>query len=161
MASTSQPTVHKNIQPRLDAVIAKVGEITHLDPIYSPELSNVLKMNLEDPSALADRVASSFHFSLQAKQELLESIGLDGRYDRLLNLLHGEMQRVTTVLNINENAKKRIEEEQQRYFLKQQLYEIKRQLGEDLTEETRCRPPAQADQKRDPSPARSYRASAD
>ncbi len=131
-----QPTtVHKNIQPRLDAVIAKVGEITHLDPIYSPELSNVLKMNLEDPSALADRVASSFHFSLQAKQELLESVGLDGRYDRLLNLLHGEMQRVTTVLNINQNAKKRIEEEQQRYYLKQQLFEIKRQLGEDLTEE--------------------------
>jgi ATP-dependent Lon protease len=131
-----QPTTaHKNIKPRLDAVIAKVGEITHLDPIYSPELSNVLKMNLEDPSALADRVASSFHFSLQAKQDLLECIGLDARYDRLLNLLHGEMQRVTTMLNINQNAKKRIEEEQHRYFLKQQLYEIKRQLGEDLTEE--------------------------
>ena len=131
-----QPTTaHKNITPRLDAVIAKVSEITHLDPIYSPELSNVLKMNLEDPSALADRVASSFHFSLQAKQDLLESIGLDDRYDSLLNLLHGEMQRVTMMLNINQNAKKRIEEEQHRYFLRQQLYEIKRQLGEDLTEE--------------------------
>jgi ATP-dependent Lon protease len=125
----------KNIKSRMDAAITIVGEITHLDPIYSPELSNVLKMNLEDPSALADRIAASFHISLQSKQELLESVGLEARYDRLLNLLHGEMHRVTTVLNINENAKKRIEEEQHRYFLKQQLYEIKRQLGEDLTEE--------------------------
>lgn len=131
-----QPTVAlKNIKSRMDAAITIVSEITHLDPIYSPELSNVLKMNIEDPSALADRIASSFHFSLQSKQDLLESIGLEIRYDRLLNLLHGEMHRVTTVLNINENAKKRIEEEQHRYFLKQQLYEIKRQLGEDLTEE--------------------------
>lgn len=131
-----QPSVAlKNIKSRMDAAITIVSEITHLDPIYSPELSNVLKMNIEDPSALADRVASSFHFSLQSKQDLLESIGLEIRYDRLLNLLHGEMHRVTTVLNINENAKKRIEEEQHRYFLKQQLYEIKRQLGEDLTEE--------------------------
>ncbi|MBK7141567.1 MAG: endopeptidase La [bacterium] len=131
-----QPTfVLKNIKSRMDAAITIVGEITHLDPIYSPELLNVLKMNLEDPSALADRIASSFHFSLQAKQDLLESIGLEIRYDRLLNLLHGEMHRVTTVLNINENARKRIEEEQHRYFLKQQLFEIKRQLGEDLTEE--------------------------
>ncbi len=131
-----QPSVAlKNIKSRMDAAITIVSEITHLDPIYSPELSNVLKMNIEDPSALADRIASSFHFSLQSKQDLLESIGLEIRYDRLLNLLHGEMHRVTTVLNINENAKKRIEEEQHRYFLKQQLYEIKRQLGEDLTEE--------------------------
>lgn len=136
VAGIEEPSyIHKNVKPRIDAVNKIISEITHLDPIYSPELSNVLKMNLEDPSEFADRVAASFHFSLSSKQELLETVSLETRYDMLLNLLHGEMNRVTTMLNINQNAKKRIEEEQQRYFLKQQLYEIKRQLGEDLTEE--------------------------
>jgi len=129
------PFVAKTIKARVDEVIAIVNEITHLDPIYSPELSNVLKMNIEDPNLFADRVASVFHFSLAAKQELLEAVSLDSRYERLLYYLNGELGRVATVLNINENTRKRIEEEQHRYYLKQQLYEIRRQLGEDLTEE--------------------------
>ncbi|MEW6051408.1 MAG: endopeptidase La [Candidatus Zixiibacteriota bacterium] len=129
------PYVAKNIKARVEEVISIVTEITHLDPIYSPELSNVLKVNAEEPSLLADRVAALFHFSLGAKQELLEAATLELRYERLLFYLNGELNRVATVLNINENTKKRIAEEQQRYFLRQQLYEIRRQLGEDPTEE--------------------------
>lgn len=129
------PYVAKTIKARVDEVIAVVTEITHLDPIYSPELSNVLRMNADDPSLMADRVAALFHFSLGAKQELLEAVTLELRYERLLFYLNGELTRVATMLNINENAKQRIAEEQQRYFLRQQLYEIRRQLGEDPTEE--------------------------
>jgi len=127
--------VHKNIKSKVDSAIAVAGEITHLDPIYSPELSNVLKMSIEDPSALADKVAASFHFSLVSKQELLEAVSLDIRYDRLIQFLNNELNRVATVLNINENVRKRIEEDQHRSFLRQQLYEIKRQLGEEFAEE--------------------------
>lgn len=129
------PYVAKTIKSRVEEVISVVTEITHLDPIYSPELSNVLRMNAEDPSLMADRVAALFHFSLGAKQELLEAVTLELRYERLLFYLNGELTRVATMLNINENAKQRIAEEQQRYFLRQQLYEIRRQLGEDPTEE--------------------------
>jgi ATP-dependent Lon protease len=129
------PYVAKTIKARVEEVISVVTEITHLDPIYSPELSNVLRMNAEDPSLMADRVAALFHFSLGAKQELLEAMTLEMRYERLLFYLNGELTRVATMLNINENARQRIAEEQQRYFLRQQLYEIRRQLGEDPTEE--------------------------
>lgn len=127
--------LEKVIRQRMEEVIAVVSKITHLDPTYSPELSNVVKMNVEDPAMLADRVASAFHFSLAAKQEILEAVALELRYDRLLYHLNTELARVTTLLNINENVKQRIKEEQQRYFLRQQLHEIKRQLGEDFAEE--------------------------
>ncbi|MDX9857055.1 MAG: endopeptidase La [candidate division Zixibacteria bacterium] len=127
--------LEKEIRQRVEEVIAVVSKITHLDPTYSPELSNVVRMNVEEPSMLADRVASAFHFSLAAKQEILESVALDLRYERLLYHLNTELARVTTLLNINENVKQRIKEEQQRYFLRQQLHEIKRQLGEDFAEE--------------------------
>lgn len=129
---THQP---KGIAARVEEVVAKVNEITHLDPIYSPELSRVLQLNVANPGILADRIAASFHFSLAAKQDLLEAVSLDIRYDRLLQYLRAELGRVATVLNINENVKRRIQEDQQRQFLRQQLIEIKRQLGEDLSEE--------------------------
>jgi ATP-dependent Lon protease len=125
----------KAIRKKVDETITSVSQITHLDPTYSPEMSNVVRLNVEDPGLLADRVASAFHFSLSAKQEILEAVQLDHRYERLLFNLNAELNRVATVLNINENVKNRIKEEQQRYFLKQQLHEIKRQLGEDFTEE--------------------------
>jgi ATP-dependent Lon protease len=131
-----KPTfVVKAIKEKVGEVIAIVNEITHLDPIYSPELSNVLKVNAEDPGLLADHAAASFHFSLAAKQELLECVLLDERFDKLLHELNSELNRAATVLSIQEKVKKRIEADQQKYFLRQQLHEIRRQLGEDFSEE--------------------------
>jgi len=127
--------VSRNIKKRTDQVIAIVKEIVQLDPVYSPEMLNIIKMNMEDPSLLADRIASTFHFSLAAKQELLEAVNLEFRYERLLYYLNEELNRVATVLSINEKVKKRIEDEQHKAYLKQQLHEIKKQLGEDFTEE--------------------------
>lgn len=134
-AEVSMPRhVAGRIELLLDQVIAIVDQITHLDPIYSPELLNVMKTTIEDPSLLADNAAASFHFSLSVKQELLETVNLEARYERLLYHLNGELSRVTTVLNINDKVKHRIKEEQHRYYLRQQLFEIKRQLGEDFSE---------------------------
>jgi ATP-dependent Lon protease len=127
--------VMKTISAKVDKVIAVAAEVTHLDPMYSPEIPNVLKLSAGDPSLLADRVAATFHFSLAAKQELLETVGLRARYDRLLYYLNGELNRVATALSISEKVKRQIKEDQHRYFLKQQLYEIRRQLGEDTTED--------------------------
>jgi ATP-dependent Lon protease len=129
------PFVSRIIRDRMDQVISVVNELTQLDPMYSPELSNVIRMNVEDPSLFADRVAANFHFSLAAKQEILEAINLDHRFDRLLYFLNGELDRVVTVLSVNRNTKQRIQEEQRKYYLRQQLHEIRRQLGEDFSEE--------------------------
>jgi len=129
------PYVRKVIQEKIVEVTAVVSEITQLDPTYSPELSNVLQMNVGDPSLLADHVAATFHFSLSAKQELLEEIALEERYNLLLHRLNGELNRAATVLSIQEKVKKQIEEDQQKYFLRQQLHEIRKQLGEDFSEE--------------------------
>jgi ATP-dependent Lon protease len=131
----SLPFVTKTIAQRVEEVISIVGEITNLDPIYSPEMANVLKVNVEDPSLLADHVAATFHFSLSAKQEMLEAISLDDRFAKLLHRLNGELNRAATVLSIQDKVKTQIAEEQQKYFLRQQLHEIRRQLGEDFSEE--------------------------
>jgi len=131
----SLPFVTKTIREKVSEVIEIVNEITHLDPMYSPELSNVLKINADDPSLLADHVAATFHFSLSAKQDLLECISLDERFDKLLHQLNSELNRAATVLSIQDKVKKQIEAEQQKYFLRQQLHEIRKQLGEDFSEE--------------------------
>ena len=77
----------KSHRGRMDAVISMVDEVTRLDPSYSAELVFVLKAIENDPSLLADRVASFFHFPLEWKQELLEAVDLQLRYGLLLGYL--------------------------------------------------------------------------
>ena len=134
--SLQPPTsVSKLLGEYIDRVISITREITQLDPGYSPEQLNVIKLNQNDPSLLADKVASVFHFPLASKQKLLETVGLKDRFEKLLEYLNSELSRAATSHNIEENVKITIEEEQKRNYLKQQLFEIKRQLGEDLSEE--------------------------
>ena len=127
--------VDKKIGAKIRQVLSVVDEITHLDPSYPPEQLYVLKMNQKDPSLLADRVASVFHFPLSAKQELLEAVNLSQRFERLLELLNSELNRAATDHNIDRNVRRAMEEEERRRYLRQQLHEIRRQLGEDFSDE--------------------------
>jgi len=134
--SLQSPTaVSKKLGEYVDRVISITREITQLDPGYSPEQLNVIKMNQKDPSLLADKVANIFHFPLTSKQKLLETVNLKNRFEKLLEYLNAELSRAATAHSIEENVKTTIEEEQKRNYLKQQLFEIRRQLGEDLSEE--------------------------
>lgn len=125
----------KSIEQKVNQVVSIVGEITHLDPVYSPETLTVTKMNVDDPATMADQVAASFRFPLDAKQNILEAVSLEERFNRLLSHLNSELSRAATAVSIHEKVKERIAEEQHRYFLKQQLHEIRKQLGEDFSEE--------------------------
>lgn len=125
----------KKYEEDIDEVITTVKEITDLSPTYSTEHLYVLKMHQEDPSMLIDMVASSFHFSLEAKQELLETVNIKTRFDLVLNYLNAELNRVATIHRVNINVEKNIEEEQKKHFLRQQLYEIRKLLGDDFSEE--------------------------
>ncbi len=125
----------KSVSARVDEVIDIVKEITQLDPGYSTEQLYNLKLNRDKPERLADMAASLFHIPLASKQELLETVSLGRRYTRLLEYLNSELKGVATVHNIHISARKSLEEEQDKEFLRQQLYEIRKKLGEDFTED--------------------------
>lgn len=131
--STTQ--ILKGLGGRTEDVISIADEIIKLNPAYSSELLNVIKMNRSDPSCLADTVASSFRFPMQSKQSLLEAISLRLRYDRLLEHLNAELSRAATLYKIDSNVRQSLEEEQQKQYLRQKLHEIRKQLGEDFHEE--------------------------
>ena len=127
--------VPKNLKEMMDDVIATVQEITNLDPTFSDEHLRVLKMSYEDPSLMADTAATLFRLSLEAQQELLETVDLNQRFKLLLQHLNVELSRAATIHRINRNVEKTLEGEQEKQYLRQQLHEIKKLLGEDFVEE--------------------------
>lgn len=105
-ASEVQPpgAATRSVRSQLESVISLTAEITRLDPTYSLELLNVLRMYRENPSYLADHIAATFHFPLAAKQTLLEAVGLRQRYTKILELLSDELHRLIDVPVLDDDS---------------------------------------------------------
>ncbi len=88
---------------RMFSAISMVARITQLDPTYSPELLQVLRMSDDDPSVLADRMAAQLRFPLALSQELLEAVNLRHRYDKLLEYLDREFTRAVALRGVDDN----------------------------------------------------------
>jgi len=124
------------IKEKAGQVLSIVSQITNLDPSYSSEQLILLKASLNDPSLLADMIASSFRLPLSAKQEILETVDTEQRLELLLWLLEEELAKIKTKQSIDENVKKTVKRKREQEILKEELLEIKRRLGqEDFTEE--------------------------
>ncbi|MCP4704184.1 MAG: hypothetical protein GY865_06215, partial [candidate division Zixibacteria bacterium] len=113
-----------------EKIISIIEKITNVAPTYSAELPFVMKFNMENPGKFADKIASSFHFPINSKQEILQTCRLDPRLEKTLRFLEAEFERVTISYEIKETVKEKDIEERRKHFLREQLYEIKRQLGD-------------------------------
>jgi ATP-dependent Lon protease len=107
-----------------------VSESTRL----SDELQ-VLVANLDDPSKLADLVASNLDLDVAGKQQVLEANHVAVR----LRLVLDQLSKETEALQIETEIKQKVQSEmgktQREYMLRQQLEAIRRELGESEDDE--------------------------
>ncbi|HEC92369.1 MAG TPA: endopeptidase La, partial [Candidatus Atribacteria bacterium] len=85
--------------------------------------------NIEKPDKLADLVASNLILRVKEKQELLEISNPSQRLERLITILKKEI----TILKLEQKIQNRVEgtleKIQKEYYLKEQLKEIQKELG--------------------------------
>jgi ATP-dependent Lon protease len=114
-----------------DQFVALVSE----SPRLSDELQ-VLAMNVEEPSRLADLVASNLELDLAGKQAFLEELDVVARLRRARD----ELRRANEAMKIESEIREKVQSEmgrtQRDYMLRQQLEHIRRELGESQDEET-------------------------
>jgi ATP-dependent Lon protease len=114
-----------------DQFVALVSE----SPRLSDELQ-VLAMNIEEPSRLADLVASNLELDLAGKQAFLEELDVVARLRRARD----ELRRANEAMKIESEIREKVQSEmgktQRDYMLRQQLEHIRRELGEAQDEET-------------------------
>jgi len=114
-----------------DQFVALVSE----SPRLSDELQ-VLAMNVEEPTRLADLVASNLELDLAGKQAFLEELDVVARLRRARD----ELRRANEAMKIESEIRDKVQSEmgktQRDYMLRQQLEHIRRELGETQDEET-------------------------
>lgn len=102
---------------------------TELAPYLSNELKNTV-MSLKDPNVIADLIAANLNIKVQEKQEVLETVDLKERLNKVHFILAREVQILELGNKIQSQVKEDIDRAQREYYLREQLKAIKRELGE-------------------------------
>src|SRR5437870_9930816 len=121
-------------QADFDALVRSVTslfqQVVQLSPTLSDDLQTVV-MNIDDPSRLSDFIASNLpSLSSVEKQELLESLELKGRLERLNRHLAREVELQQLRSKIQSDVQDQVTQSQREYYLREQMKAIQKELGE-------------------------------
>ncbi len=112
------------------AIIDCIKELVNLNPLFKEGLALLIeRINLSDPSALADFSASMTTSSGTEIQEILETREVRTRIEAVLVLLKKELEITKLKVQISKRIEDQLSKQQREFFLKQQLQEIKKELG--------------------------------
>jgi ATP-dependent Lon protease len=109
------------------------SQIIQISPNMPAEAAIILK-NIESPSFLVNFVSSNLNSDVIEKQNLLEIDDLKSRAEKLIELLHKELQFAELKNKVTTKTRTEIDKQQREYFLQQQLKSIKDELGGDAND---------------------------
>jgi len=113
------------------SVTSLFQQVVQLSPTLSDDLSMVV-MNIDDPSRLTDFIAANLpSLSSTEKQELLESLDLRSRLDRINRQLAREVELQQLRSKIQSDVQDQVTQSQREYYLREQMKAIQKELGEE------------------------------
>lgn len=115
------------------ALVRKIAkqfeEIEVVSQTIPKEMINELAKGVSAP-VLSDQIAQLFPFTLEKRQELLETLGVNERLYLILQEIESEKELSQIENKINDKVKTRIEESQKEYYLREKMRAIKEELGD-------------------------------
>ncbi|MCC6916784.1 endopeptidase La [Nitrosomonas sp.] len=105
-------------------------EIVSLLPGVPAELAHALQAT-RAPSDLADITASLLDTEVAEKQKLLETIDIEERLNKVLQILARRIEVLRLSQEISARTKEQMEDRERKYLLREQLKAIQKELGED------------------------------
>jgi len=119
------------------AIINTIKELLKHNPLHEEELKLFLsRFGPDEPSRLADFAASLTTADREELQDVLETFPIFERLKKVMTLLNREVNVSKLQSRIRKRIDERISEQQRKFFLKEQLHEIKRELGMEMDEKS-------------------------
>ena len=104
-------------------------EVLQLLPQTPVELVNAVQSVTSAP-ALADLIASFMDITPAEKQEILETVDIERRLDRVSAMLAYRIEVLRLSRQISEQTKEKIDDRQREFLLREQMKTIQKELGE-------------------------------
>jgi len=112
------------------AIISAIKELLRTNPLYGEEVKQYLsRFGPEDSSPLADFGASMTSAPGRELQDVLDTVPLLRRMERVLLLMRKEQEVARLQSEINEEVNEKVQKHQREFFLREQLKVIQRELG--------------------------------
>ncbi len=111
------------------SVVTQFEQYIKLNRKIPPEV--LVSINqIEEPSKLADTIASHLTLKIAEKQELLEADTVQKRLEKIYSFMEGEIGVLQVEKRIRSRVKRQMEKTQREYYLNEQLKAIQKELGE-------------------------------
>ena len=119
--------------PEIDALMRTVlNQFEHyinLTKKVSPETMAAVG-DIDEPGRLADVIASHLSLKIKDKQDILETLDVRERLEKILDLLNNEREVLELERKISQRVKKQMEKTQKEYYLREQMKAIQKELGD-------------------------------
>ncbi|MGQ0662139.1 MAG: endopeptidase La [Pseudomonadota bacterium] len=140
---TDNPTF---FQAYAESIVERLGEQSEMEALTRTvigQFEQYIKLNrkippevlvsinqIEDPSKLADTLASHLTLKIPEKQELLEIEVVTERLEKIFAFMESEIGVLQVEKRIRGRVKRQMEKTQREYYLNEQLKAIQKELGE-------------------------------
>ena len=110
-------------------LVSQFSKFVSLVP-YLPDELQVMAMQVREPGRLTDLVASYLKIPVEEAQELLASLDVRARLEKLIAILTREIELLELGHKIQSQVQTELNKNQREYYLRQQLKAIQKELGE-------------------------------
>jgi len=124
-----EESVSQEIEARARYLRERAIEAVQLLSQAPAELVNAIQ-TIESPGMLADLVASLMDLKTHEKQQILETFGLKERLDRVIAVLSQRIEVLRISKEIGDRTREALDDRQKEAVLREQLRQIRRELGE-------------------------------
>ncbi len=112
------------------SVVTEFENYVKLNKKVSPEVVGVVQQ-IEDYAKLADTVASHLAVKIPDKQQILETMSVAERLEKVLGLMESEISVLQVEKRIRTRVKRQMEKTQREYYLNEQMKAIQKELGDE------------------------------
>jgi len=119
-----------DIEARFLQLKSQAAEAIHLLPNAPDELAEVVQA-IASPGQLADMVANLLDIRNAEKQDVLETVDLGARLDKVLGFLASRVEVLRLSKEIGDKTRQQFDERQREHVLREQMRQIQKELGDD------------------------------
>ncbi|MGB0921879.1 MAG: endopeptidase La [Alphaproteobacteria bacterium] len=110
-------------------VASQFEQYVKLNKKVAPEVLSSLNQ-IDDPAKLADTVAAHLDIKIAEKQDLLETLSVMERLEKVYGLMDSEISVMQVEKKIRSRVKNQMEKTQREYYLNEQMKAIQKELGD-------------------------------
>lgn len=109
--------------------LSNFEEYAKLNKKITQEVVDSIRL-IKEPAQLADSIASTLFVKVEKKQNVLDCLNLEKRFELLISMMESEIDLLQVEKNIRQRVKQQMEKAQKEYYLNEQIKAIHKELGD-------------------------------